>query len=286
MLSKVGHGFSVQKNWMPQFKAAFAKIAASEDTTGSIGSPAGTTGSAEPRDTAGGAASPIEMANRGAAPHNAANSAASPPGLSGLPLVEIPGASPASNTLAIILSGDGGWGKTEQGISRDLTSGGIGVVGWNSLRYYWKKRTPDEAARDLERIARHYLAAWHKTRLVLAGYSFGADVLPFLANRLPADLRGAVTSIVLIGMSHNAEFEFHFGDWLGGGPATLDYPTIPELGKLRGMRIFCFYGKHDSDILCSELDSTLAACITLPGGHRVRGNFAPISKVILEQVKR
>ncbi len=265
MLPKVGHGFSVQRNWMPQFKAAFARIAASGDTTSS----------AATRDTAG----------RSRVLDNTVGSAASPPELRGLPLIELHGTTPAANTLAIILSGDGGWGTTEQGISRDLVAGGIGVVGWNSLHYYWKKRTPEEAAKDLERIARHYLEAWHKTRLVLVGYSFGADVLPFLANRLPADLRGAVAEIVLIGMSHHADFEFHLGDWLGRGPSNLEYPTIPELGKLRGMKIFCFYGTHDSDILCSELDSTLVACITLPGGHRVRGNYEPISKVILEQAQ-
>jgi type IV secretory pathway VirJ component len=265
MLPNVGHGFSVQRNWMPQFKAAFVRIAASGDVTSS--------------------AAARDMASSAAARDSTARRFPAQPGPRGLPLIEISGAPSASNTLAIILSGDGGWGTTEQGISRDLVAGGIAVVGWNSLHYYWKKRTPEEAARDLERIARYYLQAWHKTRLVLAGYSFGADVLPFLASRLPADLRGAVASIVLIGMSHNAEFEFHFGDWIGRGPTNLDYPTIPELGKLRGMKIFCFYGKHDSDILCSEIDSTLAQCMTLPGGHRVGGNYAPISKVILEQAR-
>ena len=269
MLPKVGHGFSVQKNWMSQFKAAFARITAYADTTGSraasTGPPSDSTNTAAPRSpgVASGSREPRD-----------------------LPIVEVPVATGASSTLAIILSGDGGWGKTEQGIARDLAANGIGVVGWNSLRYYWKKRTPDEAARDLARIARHYLGAWRATRIALVGYSFGADVLPFLASRLPADLRGAVGPVALIGLSHHGEFEFHLGDWLGRGPSTTEYPTLPELQKLRGMRIYCFYGRHDSDILCSEIDSTLAKCVTIAGGHRLRGNYAPISSVIIEEARR
>jgi len=35
---------------------------------------------------------------------------------------------------------------------------GVSVVGLNSLNYFWKERTPEEAAKGLERILRHYLA--------------------------------------------------------------------------------------------------------------------------------
>jgi len=250
MLPKVGHGFSVQRNWMPQFKSAFNAMAG------------------RPADTA-----------------RAASAAAGPCG--DLPLVEVPGAKPASDALVIILSGDGGWGKTEKGISRDLAESGVSVVGWNSLSYYWRKRTPDGAAADLERIARHYMASWHKERLVLVGYSFGADVLPFLVNRLPEDVRSAVRTLALIGPCRYADFEFHLGNWLGRASSSPEYRTKPELEKLRGMnmKIFCFSGENDSDVLCPELDSALAATIVLRGGHRVGGNFAPISRVILENAR-
>jgi type IV secretory pathway VirJ component len=249
MLPKVGHGFSVPKNWMPQFTSAFAGMAARLPS--------------------------------------AEDAAAEVPDLHDLPLVEIPGARPASDVLAIVLSGDGGWGETEKGIARDLARSGAGVVGWNSLRYYWKSRTPDGAAADLERIARHYLSSWKEKRLVLIGYSFGADVLPFLASRLSDDVRGVVKTIALVGPSRYAEFQFHISDWLGRAPSPSIYRTGPELEKLRGtnIRIFCFAGESDSDAICSELDTTLATSIVLRGGHRVRGNFEPIGSVILESIR-
>jgi type IV secretory pathway VirJ component len=43
-------------------------------------------------------------------------------------------------------------------------------------------------------VIRQYLAAWNKSRVLLVGYSFGADTLPFIVNRLPADLRPAVAT--------------------------------------------------------------------------------------------
>ena len=74
------------------------------------------------------------------------------------------------------------------------------TVGLNSLKYFWKARTPEEATRDVARILRHYLAAWHKERVLLIGYSFGADVLPFVVNRLPAELRAHIVSVSLLGI--------------------------------------------------------------------------------------
>ena len=276
MLPKVGHGFSVQRNWMPQFKAAFTKISAAGSTPAIPQPMPGAVGTA-----AKPAAEPAPVA-----PAETAEAQAAGPELRGLPVIEVPNAGGASSALVILLSGDGGWGKTEQGISSDLAAEGTGVVGLNSLRYFWKKRTPESAAADLQRIARHYLAAWRKDRLVLVGYSFGADVLPFLVTRMPGDLRAAVDGIVLISPSRDAEFQFHIGDWLGRTSSSIPYRTKPELEKLRGTKIFCFYGKDDADVLCTELDASLATTIVLPGGHRVRGRYTPISKAILETIER
>jgi type IV secretory pathway VirJ component len=51
------------------------------------------------------------------------------------------------------------------------------------------------------------------------------------------------------------------------------------------MKIFCFCSEDDSGVICQELDPALSTSIVLKGGHRVRGNFAPISKAILEDIK-
>ena len=44
-------------------------------------------------------------------------------------------------------------------------------------------------AADMARVLRHYLTAWRKNKVMIAGYSFGADVAGFVANGLPDDLK-------------------------------------------------------------------------------------------------
>jgi type IV secretory pathway VirJ component len=245
-LPKVGHGFSVERNWLPQFKEAFEKIAPSQifDTS-------------DPESTA----------------------------VSDLPLIEVPATNTSRDIMAVHITGDGGWGVTDKGISKALADTGIPVVGLNSLKYFWKKKTPDQAANDLKRILAYYLSTWKKEKVVLVGYSMGADVLPFMINRLPEDLRTKIAMLVLIGPSTTAEFEFHLSNWLGGSSNKNSLPTKPEVEKLNGMNILCVYGENDEDVLCNDLPPGLVKSIMLQGGHRVKGNYAPIVEAILCELK-
>ena len=80
-------------------------------------------------------------------------------------------------------------GRTRRARRRLHRGGGIPVVGLDSLRYFWKARTPASAAADIDRALRYYLAHWKKQRALLVGYSQGANVLPFIVNRLPQATR-------------------------------------------------------------------------------------------------
>ena len=92
--------------------------------------------------------------------------------------------------MAIVYSGDGGWRDIDKDIADRLHELGMPVVGVDSLRYFWSEQRPKVAAADLAQIIAHYRIAWQRGRVILIGYSFGADVLPFLVNRLPEDSAG------------------------------------------------------------------------------------------------
>ena len=103
------------------------------------------------------------------------------PGVTDLPLTELPvpdakGAMPENNVFAVMLSGDGGWAGLDQDVAAELNRRGVPVVGLSSLRYFWSTQPANVAARDLTRIISHYAEAWHRPRVLLIGYSFGADV--------------------------------------------------------------------------------------------------------------
>ena len=122
----------------------------------------------------------------GAAPAGAA-------GVDDLPLVEMPATqrrqwrNPRGSCCSCqVMAAGRHWTRRSP---RASSQSGMSVIGLNSRKYFWTARTPDGTTRDVERILRHYLQAWHKTEIALAGYSFGADVMPVIVNRLPADLK-------------------------------------------------------------------------------------------------
>jgi type IV secretory pathway VirJ component len=202
-----------------------------------------------------------------------------------LPLVEVPAPNSNTETLCVIVSGDGGWAAIDKGISAALAKQGIPVVGLNALKYFWSARTPDQSAKDLERILRHYLAAWKKQKVLLVGYSFGADVIPFMATRLPDDLRKQVALVAVLSASPNATFQFHFSDWLPGPTAKSEYPTKPEIEKLKGPKVLCICGAEDTDCVCADLAPEAAHVIRLTGAHHFDRDYDVLAKMILDELK-
>jgi type IV secretory pathway VirJ component len=250
-LANVAHDFAALPAWLPQFTAAYNKLATQNPTT------------------------------RLAPP---------PAQLSDLPIVEVPaqpaGAAPGgapdaarSDTFAIIMSGDGGWAGLDQDVAAALSAKGIPVVGLDSLRYYWTARTPDGLAADTDRMIRYYLAHFGKQRVLLIGYSQGADVLPFAVNRLPEATRARVALAAVMGMAEHALFEFHVSSWISddnSGPATL-----PEINRISGVPVLCIYGADESDSLCPKLDPTRFTLVKLKGGHHFDGDYANLARQIL-----
>jgi len=217
--------------------------------------------------------------------------AAPPPAALGdLPVIEVP-AQPAgaqsaaapSDVFAIIMSGDGGWAGLDQDIAAALSARGIPVVGLDSLRYYWTARTPEGVAADTDRMIRYYLSHFGKKRVLLVGYSQGADVLPFAVNRLPQATKAQVALTAILGMSEHALFEFHVSSWISddaSGPLTL-----PEVNRLTGMPVLCIYGEDEHDSLCPKLDPLKFKVVKLKGGHHFDGDYAGLANEILAAAK-
>lgn len=246
-LPGVGHGFSVPKNWLPQFKRTFSTLTASSPKSAAL----------------------LEQSGD----------------LTDLPLVEVPTTGTSRPQMAVFLTGDGGWADLDQEVSRELAARGLTVVGLNTLKYFWSARTPDGATADLARILRYYLEHWKKDTAVLIGYSLGADVLPFMAARLPQDLRDRTALIALIGPSKETAFEFHMTDWMGGTSKGLR-PVLPEVKHLSGKNLLCLYGKEETDSLCPAIRQSGAQVDALEGAHHFSGNYTAIAEQILKALEK
>ncbi|MDD5658295.1 MAG: hypothetical protein PHF00_13670, partial [Elusimicrobia bacterium] len=115
------------------------------------------------------------------------------------------------------------------------------------------------------------------------GYSRGADVLPFAANRLPAGAKARVELLALIAPSRRAEFEFQVCDWFGG--ASGGAAVKPELEAWPGAPPLCFYGKGEPDSLCPDLEPGSALVVALGGGHHFGGAYGEIAARILARLE-
>ena len=205
--------------------------------------------------------------------------------ISDLPLTTL-GVEHPSNLMAVVISGDGGWRDLDKTIAQDLQSAGVPVVGWDSLRYFWSKKTPQQTANDLAIVMRTFMAKWHASDVALIGYSFGADVMPFAYNRLPDDLRSHVKLIALLGFSKTADFEITVSGWMGEPPGPKAVPVVPEVNKIPPPLMQCFYGRDEGDSDCPQLERRGVDVISMTGGHHFNGDYDGLARRILDGLKR
>ncbi len=205
--------------------------------------------------------------------------------ISAVPLTELPVGHP-SEVMAVFLSGDGGWRDLDKSIGGQLQQDGLPVVGWDSLRYFWSRKTPDQTAADLAAVLRVYLAKWQATKVVLVGYSFGADVLPFAYDRLPPDLRAKVIQMALLGFGTRADFEISPSGWLGAGPSADALAVLPEIDRVPAPLVQCFYGEGEDDSACPGLASRGVEVIRAAGGHHFNADYAPLADSIISGLRR
>ena len=205
--------------------------------------------------------------------------------VSDLPLIELPAAHP-TGMMAIVISGDGGWRDLDKTIAEELQKDGVSVIGWDSLRYFWSERTPQETSRDLARVLQTYTTRWHADHVALIGYSFGADVMPFAYNRLPDAVRAKVSLISLLGFAPSADFQIRVTGWLGMPASDKALQVKPEFARLPPKIVQCFYGEHEEDTLCPTLTKTGIEVIRTSGDHHFGHDYAALEKRILGVLRK
>ena len=206
--------------------------------------------------------------------------AAPPASLADLPVIEVPTRVEGGDRFAVFLSGDGGWAGIDKDVARAIAASGIPVAGFDSLRYFWTARTPQGLADDLDRLIRYYAARWNRSRVMLIGYSQGADVLPFAINRLPAATRARIQSTVLLGLAQKASFEFRLGNWIG---ESGDKPVAPEAARLFASNTVCIHGSDEKNSLCPSLAPAHARVLAMKGDHHFGGDYERLAAIILAQ---
>lgn len=212
-------------------------------------------------------------------------------------------AAPAGDgdVLTILYSGDGGWADLDKQLGNAFVARGIPVIGVNAFKYFWRSRDPDTAAAELDALMTKYLGEWHKQRVWLVGFSFGADVLPTLIDRLSAANRTHIAQLVLLSPSRDASFEIQFEGYMmaqGRFKAFVKtllekfnkvphYAALPPVVAIdHAFPVVCYYGKEEADdSLCT--DAGLPSWVTVHaknGDHHFEGGYLPLATQMIDEL--
>ncbi len=204
--------------------------------------------------------------------------------LARLPLVEIkpaPGAA-ATSTMIVYFSGDNGWQGGDKGFAQGFARAGLPVVAIDSLHYFVRGRSRAGATADLAAVIDHYSARWNAPRVVLVGYSFGADALAVIARRLPPRLKAQVVEMALIAPVGRGELSLRpYALFDLSGPDA--YSTTRQLEGWRAAPVVCVYGAQDWLAECPHFPQGLVQVARVPGGHTFKGQRENVARVIAAQ---
>jgi len=260
-LRKVGHGFSMARNWAAPYEAAVDSLLEPAPLWEPL--PESSHHLVENR-------SPAEIRERLEA--------------LGLPLeLQWPPGGRAPTEVIIFVSGDGGWAEIDQHVASALSDAGVAVVGWNALRYFWSAKTPETFRADLARVIEALPA---EMPLFAGGYSFGAEVMPVAVNgggasATPAPL-SRVAGLVLIAPGAYASFEISPLDWVRStGPPT-SHRVSDAIAAAGGRPVLCLTGSDQEESGCPATSGPGVTTVVVPGGHHFGGNYAGVAAHILE----
>jgi type IV secretory pathway VirJ component len=199
-----------------------------------------------------------------------------------LPVTILPG-SDTTKPLILYISGDGGWNKFSTSFINTMNSKGYPVVALNAKEYFWHKKDAGQTAKDVTSLLAVHMKSMKAKSLVLIGYSFGADVMPFVVTRCNKDIHDKLKYVVLMSPSETTDFEVHVTDLLGIGKSNGE--SIPaEINKITQPLLFVFGDKED-DFPFKQITIKNYKVNKLPGGHHYDGDPGAVCNIILPYIK-
>lgn len=199
-----------------------------------------------------------------------------------LPVVDLP-ASTLPKAVAVIVSGDGGWRDLDKTIAEWLSARGVHVVGLDALHYFWSKRTPQQLAADVAQLLGD-ADPDGDLPVMLIGYSFGADTLPFAYPLLPKDIQDRIRLVALLAPGRTTSFQITVSGWLGVDDSG--YEIVPAIAALPHDRVLCVFGKEDSDSACPDPTLKGITLLQTDGGHHFDGNYDALGQRFLDRLAR
>ena len=192
-----------------------------------------------------------------------------------IPITILSGSDP-NKPLLFYITGDGGWDHFSNTLTQDLCRKGYSIIGLNAERYFWNKKTPRQAANEISTYLRTYLAKQQTKHIVFIGYSFGADVIPFMEQHLSSDVLQALQRTLLISPNQKTDFEIHLFDDLDiyGGQSVPN-----EISRIT-MPVTIVFGTNEKGFAIKRTNAMIPQIVRIAGDHHYNGNIAELVRLL------
>ena len=189
--------------------------------------------------------------------------------------------SSSQNPLVLYISGDGGFNNFSTELCTAISKRGYSVTAISAKSYFWDKKTPEQTAKDITAYLDKQFVNRKNQQLIFAGYSFGADVAPFIITKLPDSVRKKLVSVVLLSPSESTDFEIHWFDIFGGNKKR-SMDVVTELNKLDPIKTVTIFGNDENDFPFKSIKLKNYSNKILPGGHHFDDNTDEVAATMVK----
>lgn len=120
-----------------------------------------------------------------------------------------------------------------------------------------------------------------ETKVLLIGFSLGADALPIALAHMDAPTRRRVVLAALLGPSLTAELQVS-GFW-----RSREVPLIALAPVVRSLHdavpLVCVHGEDEDESLCDALPGSIPE-VRMRGGHHFSGEYGEVARAVLAAV--
>ena len=187
------------------------------------------------------------------------------------------GSNNMSKPLVLYITGDGGFNSFSKAFMKQWNANGYPVVALNAKSYFWKTKAPEDATRDISALIDEYFSLWKRNEVILVGYSFGADVIPFIQTRMSPGMLNKIRHTVLFSPSKNTDFTIHlFYDDNGSSVAA-------EVNKLN-KPVLVVFGDKEKDLPEPQINNKMVTLIKVKGDHHYDNDIAGAIRVAVSRL--
>lgn len=192
--------------------------------------------------------------------------------------------SAVANPLVFYISGDGGFNDFSMNLCKNMNESGYSVSALNSRSFFWSKKAPQQTANEFTNYLNTAIKNQKNQQIIFVGYSFGADVLPFIINRLPTALKSKIKSAIFLTPSGSTDFEIHLSDMMGGGKKRA-MDVVAEINRMSISKAAVITDKGEKSFPAKNIILKGLVIETLRGDHHFDGDTKLLTQIIMKYFK-